>query len=139
MLIKFCPLDNVSRIGNSTYFKRTYELNGHSSSGSPRMFQYGTALSMMAGEVDAPAETISMNEQAKSHNLVGGGSNVVMIGGNLNEVTTNTSLTGNVKYQPNHHQNNYRNPILFIDSHVTIKDMRATRADSDYLWKSKKP
>ena len=40
---------------------------------------------------------------------------------------------------PNHHDNKYRNPLLFIDGHVSITDMRTTRANSDFLWKSKKP
>ena len=134
-----CPLDDMSRNGSSARFKRTYELNGHSASGSPRMFQYGTTLSMFYSEIGDPVDTISMNEQAKSHNWAFGGSNVVMIGGNISEVTTNTVLTGNVRYNPNHHDNNYRNPIQFIDGHVKIHDMRATRANGDYMWRSTKP
>ena len=94
---------------------------------------------MMYTEVEEPSSTISMNEQAKSHNKIGTGSNVVMIGNNINEVTTNTSLSGSVQYNPNHHDNNYRNPLLFIDGHVSVTDMRTTRANSDFLWKSKKP
>ncbi|MCM8532082.1 MAG: type II secretion system GspH family protein [Lentisphaeraceae bacterium] len=133
-----CPLDEVTRT-NSNYFKRTYELNGYSSGSSPRIFQYGTTLSMFVAEIDLPSETIAMNEQSKSHNSIGGGSNVVMVGGNIDEVTINTVLTGNVRYDPNHHENRYRNPLLFIDGHVVIKDMRQTRGNSDYLWKSRKP
>lgn len=133
-----CPLDEIER-NNANNFIRTYELNGHSDANSPRMYQYGNTISMMYTEVEEPASTISMNEQAKNYNKLGTGSNVVMVGGNIDEVTTNTSLSGNIQYNPNHHDNNYRNPLLFIDGHVTIKDMRTTRANSDFLWKSKKP
>ena len=133
-----CPLDEMER-NNTNNFIRTYELNGHSDANSPRMYQYGNTISMMYTEVEEPASTISMNEQSKNHNKVGTGSNVVMVGGNIDEVTTNTSLTGNVQYNPNHHDNNYRNPLLFIDGHVNITDMRTTRGNSDFLWKSKKP
>lgn len=133
-----CPLDDMPR-NNAANFIRTYELNGYSDSNTPRIYQYGTTVSMMYTEVEDPAATISMNEQAKNHNKLGTGSNVVMVGGNINEVTTNTSLSGNVQYNPNHHDNKYRNPLLFIDGHVSITDMRTTRANSDFLWKSKKP
>lgn len=133
-----CPLDEMER-NNANNFTRTYELNGHSDSNSPRMYQYGNTISMMYTEVEEPASTISMNEQAKNYNKLGTGSNVVMVGNNIDEVTTNTSLSGNVQYNPNHHDNNYRNPLLFIDGHVVIKDMRTTRSNSDFLWKSKKP
>ena len=136
--VLWCPLDEVERRRDPTiHFKRTYSLNGFT---TPRIHQYGTTLSMKVNEIEIPTETISMAEQAKSHNLVGGGSNVVVIGnGNLNEVTFSIELDGDVKYNPNHHFNNYRNPLLFIDGHVNRKDMRTTKNDSNYLWKSVKP
>lgn len=133
-----CPLDEMER-NNSNNFIRTYVLNGYVDANTPSIYQYGPTVSLMYSEVEEPSSTISMNEQSKNHNKLGTGSNVVMIGGNIDEVTTNTSLTGNVQYNPNHHDNNYRNPLLFIDGHVRIKDMRTTRANSDFLWKSKKP
>lgn len=89
---------------------------------------------MKVTAIEIPTETISMIEQAKSHNLVGGGSNVVITrNGNLDEVTIDIILSGSVKYNPNHHLNNYRNPVLFIDGHVNRKDMRTTKAGSNYL------
>ena len=134
-----CPLDDMERLGGTGYFPRTYELNGYAAGGSPRMFEYHGPRSMFVDEIDSPVETIAMNEQAKNHNRAFGGGNVVMIGGNLSEVTTNISLSGWVQYNPNHHDNNFRNVLQFIDGHVSLMDMRATRADGNYLWRSKKP
>ena len=136
--VLWCPLDEVARRRDPILnFKRTYSLNGFT---TPKIYQYGTTLSMRVTEIEIPTETISMAEQAKSHNLVGGGSNVVITGtGDLDQVTIDINLTGNVKYNPNHHFNNYRNPVLFIDGHVTRYDMRTTKNNSNYLWKAVKP
>ena len=91
---------------------------------------------MWKAELDIPGDTILMNENAKNYNSVGGGSNCAMyLGGNLGGVVDGVSLTGGLLRNPNHHQNSFKNPLLFGDSHVTATDMRTTRANNDYLWR----
>ena len=63
---------------------------------------------------------------------------IIQNSNDLPDVTTTTQLSGDM-YDPNHHSNNFRNPILFADWHVSTTDMRQTLASSNYLWLLIKP
>ena len=142
MQILRCPLDDLERNKGSEadgYFKRTYQLNSFNW-GSQRIFPIVNGdTPMKTGMIHQPVETIMVNEQSKSLNTVGDESNVAMLGADIEQVTSATVLDSTLNYNPNHHLNNYRNALLFIDGHVIIKDMRTTRANNDWLWKSQKP
>ena len=139
-----CPLDQMERNKGSEsdgYYKRTYQVNSYNAFGGvPRIFPFvASDVGMRVGQIQNPVETIMVNEQSKSLNTVGDESNVAMAGADIVQVTTDTVLGGTLKYNPNHHMNGYRNALLFIDSHVSVTDMRTTRNNSDFLWKSEKP
>jgi prepilin-type N-terminal cleavage/methylation domain-containing protein len=139
-----CPLDNLTRI-NSNYSTRTYQLNDFQNTGQGvnRMFEYLGSTSMYLAEIDQPTETIMFNEQSKSHNFVGSEMNVTMYSNNGNgdfsQVVDTVVLNGGVRFNPNHHSNNFKNVLGFIDGHVRLMSMPQTRLDDKYLWKSKKP
>ncbi len=139
-----CPLDQMERNKgdeSAGYYKRTYQLNSFNDFGfSQRIFPLVEGdVAMKTGQVDEPVKTIMANEQSKSLNTVGDESNVAMQGADIVQVTTNTQLDSTLNYNPNHHLNSYRNPLLFIDSHVEVIDMRTTRSNGDWLWRAKKP
>lgn len=124
--ILHCPSDNVSRPHDRP--PRTYELNG---SGS--LFGTSGNLSMLVSQVSHPSETIGMFENAKSHNWVGFGGNT-SAGYGPAEVTTDVSLGGSVLYDPNHHLNNFKNPVWYMDGSSKQTDMRTTLAKNKRLW-----
>ena len=130
-----CPLDDISRtFGNP--LSRSYQLNNYRKSGSKGVFDYNNPLRQSF--LPDTSQTIIINEQAKSHNPVGNGSNVLLNNeGNLTEVTTGIQLTGNVQYNANHHQNGFKNPLIFADGHGKIMYMPTTTANNKYLWSSK--
>ena len=130
-----CPLDDITRIiHNKT--TRSYQLNNYRNGGSKGIFDYNNPLRQSF--LPDTSQTIIINEQAKSYNPVGSGSNVILSGdGDLGQVTTGIQLTGNVQYNANHHQNGFKNPLIFADGHDKIMYMPTTTANNKYLWSSK--
>jgi prepilin-type N-terminal cleavage/methylation domain-containing protein/prepilin-type processing-associated H-X9-DG protein len=126
-----CPVDDIKRVNNGAGqdgYARTYALNGvnnlWSDSRSPKF-----------GSVGQPSILILMCEFAKSNNVVGSGGNVYA---DLNQSTTQIDLTGTPSYNPNHHRNRSKNPLLFFDGHAEVTDMPSTRDNDNYLWKFNK-
>ncbi|MDD7983347.1 type II secretion system protein [Lentisphaera marina] len=130
-----CPLDDIPRV-NGNGIPRSYQVNSYTTGGSKRTFDYSTPLYVQ--ELPDPTATIIINEQVKSHNPVGSGSNVIMMHDtNLVEVTTGIVLSGGVQYNANHHKNGFKNPVVLADGHAEIMYMPTTTVNNNYLWNSK--
>ncbi|EDM25938.1 hypothetical protein LNTAR_07844 [Lentisphaera araneosa HTCC2155] len=130
-----CPLDDVTRLIDNR-IPRTYQVNSYSIGGSKRTFDYNNPLYQI--DLPDPANTILINEQAKSHNTMGSGSNVVIENtGNITEATTGVQRTGGVQYDANHHKNGFKNPVILADGHAEVMYMPTTTANNYYLWSSK--
>ena len=142
-----CPLDHLKRYRDE-YTARTYQLNNFESraQGAYRMFEYLGSKSLSLSQISHPSETIMFNEQSKSGNWVGSEGNVAMFsmngGQDFIQVINSIQLSGSqtaVKYNPNHHNNNFTNILSFLDGGVKIMNMIETRKNDNWLWKSKKP
>ena len=130
-----CPLDDVTRlIGN--LIPRSYQVNGISISGAKRIFDYNSPL--YQSHLPDTSQTILINEQAKSHNTIGSGSNVITASSiNITEATTGVQRSGGVQYDANHHKNGLKNPLIMADGHGKIRYMPTTTSNNHYLWSSK--
>ena len=131
-----CPLDNMSKPDG--YFTRTFALNAYKF-GGPRIFALipSDPPSLRVQDINVPSETIMQAEQAKALNYVGHQSNTAVTVINLQEVSND--MSNPLSYNPNHHNNGFRNAVSFIDGHVRVMSMLNTLRNNNYLWWSQKP
>ena len=129
-----CPLDNLQRTSGNL-LTRTYQVNRITKDGSKRIFHgkngSGTPQqSLKQNELPFPVETIILLENPKAANSIGRAANA-----GLKQISEMPKVT--TSPEANHHDNGFKNPLIFADGHGEVKYMPTTRANNDYLWSSK--
>lgn len=133
-----CPLDSFDRgqAGGQERYVRTYQVNAFNDAVNEVIFSRDgtTDESIKLLDLNAPSDTILLNEMAKDNNRIGGTSQCYMAGPTpLNWVTDTVTDTND----PNHHKNGFRNPVILGDGHGKVMYMPTTKANDNYLWLSK--
>lgn len=130
-----CPLDFEGRDGDRAI--RTYQVNSMSRSNNRLMFEReDSPQSMKITQLPDPANTVLFNEMVKNNNTVGNSGKAYLAGpAALSWITSGATIQEGTN--PNHHKNNYKNPLVFGDGHAEIRYMPGTLANDAYIWYSK--
>ena len=153
-----CPLDDIesvypagapSSVGRKRY-RRSYSFNSVEFNGNPILAGIGEIEgdvdyreSMFLAQVESGAETILMSEISDYKNQVGTHYRVAFTRVNrLTDVNIfYTNIDGKDYKQglsPNHHDNGFRNPYLFVDGAISIMSVMSTLENDKHLWRTVK-
>ena len=127
-----CPLDDLPR--NPSDMTRSYTVNGvpQSGLGSRGYRLFGRqSRSQKTTRLNVPSETILVLERADKRNKLGAKSYSYIQ--NTRDIENALSVISGTR-DANHHQNGFKNPILFGDFHVATTYMQSMRFNNNYLW-----
>ena len=133
-----CPADNITRLGNR--ITRSYATNSWAQSGILPVFARDNTSDKISaprslGDLPIPVDTILFAEYVFDANGIGNPGKSYIDG---NAAMNWATITDDEKANANHHNNGFKNPILFADGHLVPRYMPNTTANSYYLWSSKR-
>jgi len=133
-----CPADSITRLGNRV--TRSYSANSWAGSNIPPVFARDNVSNKISAprtlaELPTPVDTILFAEFVFDANGIGNPGKSYIDG---NAAMDWATITDDDRANANHHNNGFKNPILFSDGHIKPMYMPNTTANSYYLWSSKR-